>query len=130
MGHEELQYRTHMPLPCNLYHELIYHEWIHNPVEYRAVDCHPSAHHLHPTEIEIREVETIGSRATYFRQSHDDVKQIFLEKASMNDILEIALHKQEPEQERIRKEMVKRQELRDIGRYKAANVAAELRLIT
>ena len=126
----ELRYETYPPVSCNLYHELIYHEQIMNPPEYIAVDCHPSAHHMSPTESEIREIETTGSRATYFRQSHFDAKQIFLEKASMAEILDVALSKQEPEQERIRKEMVKRQELQNMGNYKAANVAAELRLIS
>lgn len=57
----------------------------------------------------------------------ENVKDIFLKDASMSEILRFALNKQEPEQERIRKEMIKRQELQNLE--PESKLKARLRLI-
>lgn len=63
----------------------------------------------------------------YFQLLNKDTKEIFLEKASMEDILQIALDKQAPDQARIRKNLVRQQELDKYRR--AGKVQAELRLV-
>ena len=60
--------------------------------------------------------------APYFQPIHaDNSHDIWLREATMKEVLDVALSKQEPEQERIRKEMIKRQKLAEMkgGQEKA-----------
>jgi hypothetical protein len=63
----------------------------------------------------------------HFRKLEKPGNEIFLKKASMADILEMALSRQEPKQEQIRKEMVRRQELEIM---EDSQLKAHLRLVS
>lgn len=63
----------------------------------------------------------------HFRPINLNAKEIFLKEASMGEILEIALQKQEPNQEEIRKKLIHREKMEAIK--KESRVQAELRLV-
>lgn len=63
----------------------------------------------------------------HFKRVDYDSKEIFLEKASMKDILDMALEKQRPQQELIRKKMIRQKEM-DIMRD--SKLKAHLRLVS
>jgi len=63
----------------------------------------------------------------HFKTVNPDTNQILLEQASLDDVLSYALQRQAPNQERIRKELVKRKEMEEYRR--ASDLRAELRLV-
>ncbi|RLB99058.1 MAG: hypothetical protein DRJ15_01545 [Bacteroidetes bacterium] len=126
------KYRTHehylydmqqrmrgMVIPCRLAHNIIYRTMEQSPMDFISVDCDMRAAH-HYAECE-------GYKATYFKPLEHDAKKIFLEKASLDDIMAIALAKQAPEQERIRRKMADRQER--LKYIRPSSLGAELRLV-
>jgi len=73
-------------------------------------------------------IESMGIDAfAHFRKLEKTDNEIFLKAASMNDILKMALERQEPKQAQIRKVMVKRKEI-DVMRN--SRLKANLRLVT
>lgn len=62
----------------------------------------------------------------HFRKIEKPGDEIFLRKASMAEILEMALSKQEPDQQRIRKQMIRDQEL---SIMRNSQLRANLRLV-
>lgn len=74
------------------------------------------------SEFESCNLDTIA----HFRKIETGENEIFLKRASMDDILNMALSKQEPRQEQIRKEMVRRNEF-DVMRK--SQLKANLRLV-
>lgn len=63
----------------------------------------------------------------YFKKVNHNVQDIFLKEASMQDILQLALERQEPKQTEIRDKLLKEKEYKDFRRD--SNVKAELRLV-
>jgi len=63
----------------------------------------------------------------HFQKIDVNTKEIFLKQASMKDILNMALQKQEPRQEQIRKEMIHRKEMNIM---RDSKLKAHLRLVT
>jgi len=84
---------------------------------------------FHPVDYRPRYVESrITSLNDYanFASIETAKNEIYLHEANINQILEMALNKQQPEQERIRKEMLKRQEIREM---KMGRLHTELQLV-
>ena len=116
MNPDEVRHRMRgIRLPCSLSHRLIIHEQVMNPLKYIAVDC------------TMRSKGYSVYNATYFRPIDNDARKIFLEKASLEDIMQLALDKQAPEQARIRKNMADRQER--LKYIRPSSLGAELRLV-
>lgn len=73
------------------------------------------------------------SVASYFRtlQAAPPDKRIILDKLSMDEVLQLALKKQEPVQEKIRREMIKRREIEEMMKAgeMPSELKAELRLV-
>lgn len=100
-----------------LAYEIIINERYVRAKEFSAVNAHPSYMEVNNSMDRIENL-------IHFQKIKQDTKQIILQRASMQEVLEFALSKQAPEQERIRKEMLKRQEME---RFKqASEVKAEL----
>lgn len=64
----------------------------------------------------------------HFRKINTNAEEIFLKKASMSEILQMALEKQEPNQEKIRKQLLYREEMQEIQRD--SKTQAVLRLVS
>ncbi len=75
------------------------------------------------TTIEERSLEDFA----HFQKVNTDAKAIFLQEASMDDILQLALEKQAPNQEKIRKQLVRRKEMESIKQK--SQLHTELRLV-
>lgn len=120
MLHNSMHLRG-LQLDCNLSHRLIVQQMEMPQLEFEAVDTEPMWTDRRSYQHEVH-------MATYFRPVPEAPQEIFLKQASMDQILEFALEKQEPEQARIRQEMLKRKQLEE---YNQANrVEAQLRLLT
>ena len=116
MHPDEVRHRMQgLRLPCRLSHRLIIQEQVGNPLKYTAVDC------------TMRSEKHSVYNATYFRPIDNDARKIFLEKASLEDIMQLALDKQAPEQARIRRKMADRQER--LKYVRPSSLGAELRLV-
>lgn len=72
------------------------------------------------------EMMTKLSDAKFFREINTNVKQVFLEQASMGEILDIALQKQAPRQAEIRQKMIRDEEMKI---QRNSRLQAELRLV-
>lgn len=89
-------------------------------VRFGPIDATP---HL-MTDYKIHSLEDLAhfQSVGYEKARHE----VFLHEANINQILEMALQRQEPEQDRIRKEMLQRKE---IDRMKRGRLHTELRLV-
>jgi len=94
---------------------------------------------IHDASVGVHPFNPVDARPTYAMQNikathlddlahfkRIDGNDIFLKKASMQDILNMALEKQEPRQEQIRKQMIRREELEVM---KGSQLKAHLRLV-
>lgn len=84
-------------------------------VEFNPIDARP----MHYNRVHLDEI-------AHFRKLEKSDNEIFLKPASMDDILNMALERQEPRQDQIRKEMVRRKEM-DVMRN--SQLKAHLRLV-
>lgn len=87
--------------------------------DFRAIDPRPRYEYMS----EIRNLEDFAHFETTFETPKHEV---YLHEANLNQILEMAIKKQEPEQKQIRKEMLKRKELEE---YRRGKLHTELRLV-
>lgn len=90
-----------------------------SPEAFNPIDATPrmtdrTIHHLEELQI--------------FKTVNQDAKEIYLSEASMSDILNVALSKQDDRQAEIRQRMIKDQEISDMTK-RDSNVQAELRLV-
>ena len=120
MHPDDMQQRMQgLTLPCRLAHNIIYRTMEQSSMNFTSVDC--------DMRTAYRYAEHDGYKATYFRPIDNDARKIFLEKASLEDIMQLALDKQAPEQARIRKRMADRQER--LKYVRPSSLGAELRLV-
>ncbi|MCP3924888.1 MAG: hypothetical protein GY714_20100 [Desulfobacterales bacterium] len=63
----------------------------------------------------------------HFKTVDYNTKEVFLKQANMSEILEMALQKQEPNQEKIRQQLIHREKMESIKRD--SQLKAELRLV-
>ena len=88
-------------------------------IPYHAIDARPMMQNLN------MEGKSVDSFA-HFRRIEKPSDEIYLRKASMAEILEMALQKQEPKQEEIRQQMVRDNELKVM---RTSQLRANLRLV-
>jgi hypothetical protein len=91
-----------------------------NPEDWWAVDATPSLARVDAKTFRLEDL-------VHFRKIPRNTHDVLLKQASLEEVLEYALKKQEPQQERIRKEMLHREELRDYRRD--SEIKAQLRLV-
>jgi len=113
-------YPVHMPtLRCQLANNITLQ--IQSPVDYdlfNPIDARP---------INKRIYQNISlDDLAHFRKIEKPSNEIFLKQASMEDILNMALSKQEPKQKQIRKDLIKRQEIEVMQN---SQLKANLRLV-
>lgn len=89
-----------------------------NSPEFSAIDASPS----YATMGRIQSIDDFA----HFKKIHNDTPEIILQRASMDEVLQFALQKQETRQVEIREEMMRR---RDMEQYKQhSELKAQLRL--
>lgn len=91
---------------------------VSNNFDFHAIDPRPKY-----VEEEIRELKDFANFETVFEVPKHEV---YLHEANLQQILDVALQKQEPEQERIRQEMLRNEELKQ---YRRGKLHTELRLV-
>lgn len=96
----------------------IYVNTMGHDVDFSAVDFRP--------QIAEQEVKSLQDFAHFSTIAEVPKNEVYLHEANINQILEMALKRQEPEQEQIRQEMIKREELRN---YRRGTLHTELRLV-
>jgi len=87
--------------------------------DWSAIDARPSY-------MEMNQDHRSFDKMMHFQKVHQDTKEIILQRATMDEVLQFALDKQQPRQEEIRKEMIKRKELEQYRQN--SQPVAELRL--
>lgn len=93
-----------------------------NSMRNREVTFQPVDYRPHYIDTEIKSLHDFAN----FSSPEIAKNEVFLHEANINQILEMALQKQAPHQEEIRREMIKRQEIRQM---KTGKLHTELRLV-
>jgi len=119
-----MQEGAHATLPTSLKFDHIAKDiWVRTTTpgdfDFHAIDPVPR----YEQNMIIQKLEDLAHFATVGEQSKN---QLYLEEASIDQILEMAITKQTPDQERIRAEMLHRQEMQE---YKRGTLHTELRLV-
>lgn len=109
-------------LPTMLHFEDIARQIYVQHMMSRDVAFHPVDFRPQYSEVEIQSLNDFAN----FAPLELPKNEIFLREANINQILAMALEKQAPDQERIRKEMIQRDAIR---KMKMGNLHTELRLV-
>lgn len=110
-------------LPVQLRFEIMSHQIYVNSmrdreVSFQAVDFRP--------QMMEQEIKSLSDFAHFSTIAEEAKHEIYLHEANIDQILEMALQRQAPEQERIRQEMLRQQELKNL---RMGTLHTELRLV-
>lgn len=98
-----------VPAPISLFHmgkDIYIKEYNMGRIDFQAIDATPQF-----MSSEIRKLSDLAHFQTIQKPQHE----IFLKEASIDEILEMALKKQEPGQEQIRKRIMHEQKMKQYG---------------
>lgn len=118
-----MQGRLNPGLPVQLRFETMPNQIYINSMKGRDVGFEPIDFRPQMVEQEIKSLNDLAHFATIAEEAKHEV---YLHEANIDQILEMALQRQEPEQDRIRQEMLRNQELRSL---RMGTLHTELRLV-